>query len=102
MRSGSNFLKRMSETSTFFNLSNLCCFVFFLECKNSLPEIPSAIFWFKPKQAEATDYKLCRGVEVFDDFMDEHEQKAKEDRRRQRKEYVEKVKDTEATAMRQH
>ena len=34
-----------------------------------------------------------RGVEVFDDFMDEHEQKAKEDRRKQRKEYVEKVKD---------
>eukprot|EP00434_Breviolum_minutum_P001380 symbB.v1.2.001213.t1/scaffold66.1/size357995/16 len=33
-------------------------------------------------------------VEVFDDFMDEHEQKAKEDRRKQRKEYVEKVKET--------
>eukprot|EP00913_Durusdinium_trenchii_P019219 g18061.t1 len=29
-------------------------------------------------------------IEVFDDFMDEHEQKAKEERRKQRKEYVEK------------
>ena len=34
----------------------------------------------------------CRGVEVFDDFMDENEKKAKEDRRKKRKEYVEKIK----------
>ncbi|CAE7556512.1 PRP40A [Symbiodinium pilosum] len=32
-------------------------------------------------------------VEVFDDFMDENEKKAKEDRRKKRKEYVEKIKD---------
>ena len=30
---------------------------------------------------------------MFDDYMDEHEKKTKEDRRKQRKEYVEKVKD---------
>ncbi|CAK8991092.1 unnamed protein product [Durusdinium trenchii] len=36
-------------------------------------------------------------IEVFDDFMDEHEQKAKEERRKQRKEYVEKVKETYAS-----
>lgn len=44
------------------------------------------------EQGEAS-LSLHRGIEVFDDFMDEHEQKAKEDRRKQRKEYVEKVKD---------
>mmetsp|Transcript_21153 Transcript_21153/g.39761 ORF Transcript_21153/g.39761 Transcript_21153/m.39761 type:complete len:577 (+) Transcript_21153:51-1781(+) len=32
-------------------------------------------------------------VEVFDDFMDEHEKKAKDDRRKKRKEFVEKVKE---------
>ncbi|CAJ1328212.1 unnamed protein product [Effrenium voratum] len=42
--------------------------------------------WFKLLEEEER-------VEVFDDYMDEHEKKTKEDRRKQRKEYVEKVKE---------
>eukprot|EP00928_Gymnodinium_smaydae_P087812 TRINITY_DN72008_c0_g1_i1.p1 TRINITY_DN72008_c0_g1~~TRINITY_DN72008_c0_g1_i1.p1 ORF type:complete len:580 (-),score=182.43 TRINITY_DN72008_c0_g1_i1:174-1913(-) len=41
--------------------------------------------WFKLIEEDERD-------ELFQDFMDEHERKAKDDRRKKRKEYVEKVK----------
>lgn len=61
--------------------------------QNSFSHERSSSSLRKPLQQREASLSLHRGVEVFDDFMDEHEQKAKEDRRKQRKEYVEKVKD---------